>query len=157
LISLRVLQHFRHAGCVKRLQASTTTRGVPMATADLSTITRTVRRQYEDLPYPQRNPEDEKTRLCQTSLDELSALNHYCYHGKKNFRNGFRALVAGGGTGDSLIYLGHQLSATDAELVYLDLSEASMEIARRRARCRGFEHKVYLTRPQTALLRMTGN
>ena len=69
-------------------------------------------------------------------------MNHYCYHGKKNFRKGFRALVAGGGTGDSLIYLGHQLSVTDAELVYLDLSEGSMEIALRRVRCRGFEHKV---------------
>lgn len=113
-----------------------------MAVASPSKTTRTVRRQYESFPYPMRNPADERKRLHETLLEELGVLNHYCYRGRQGFRKGFRALLVGSGTGDSTIYLGHQLKATDATIVYLDLSEASMKIARERARCRGFEDKI---------------
>lgn len=116
--------------------------GVTMAVASPSKTTRMVKSQYESFPYPMRNPADESKRLNITSLDELGILNQYCYRGKQSFRNGFRVLVAGGGTGDSTVYLGHQLKDFDATIVHLDLSDASIDIARGRARCRGFEDKI---------------
>lgn len=99
-----------------------------------------VRSQYESLPYPPREPADERRRLVRTSLDGLAKLNHYGFGGRRNFSRPFRVLVAGGGTGDSLIYLAEQLRGTPATLDYLDLSEASMNIARERARVRGLEN-----------------
>ena len=96
-----------------------------------------VKAQYEDLPYPPRNPEEEKYRLCKTYADNLIAVNHYCFGGEMDFRSDFRVLVAGGGTGDSLIYLAEQLREFDAEVVYLDMSEASRSVAQERARVRG--------------------
>ncbi len=96
-----------------------------------------VRNQYEALPYPAVNPEDERKRLTQTWLEDLPMINHYCFAGKQSFRKGFRALVAGGGTGDPTIYLAEQLKNTDAQIVHLDISEASNTIARERARIRG--------------------
>lgn len=113
-----------------------------MAVASPSRTTRTVRRQYENFPYPHRDPADELKRLKVTALEELGILNQYCYRGKQSFRKGFRALLAGDGTGDTSVYLGQQLKETDATIVYLDLSDASMKIARERTRCRGFEDKI---------------
>ncbi|KAB2911895.1 MAG: class I SAM-dependent methyltransferase [Dechloromonas sp.] len=94
---------------------------------------KSVRDQYEALPYPDRNPEDEAKRLITTWLDDLPMINHYCFAGREAFASGFRILVAGGGTGDGTIYLAEQLRHTDAEIVHLDLSSASIDIARRRA------------------------
>ena len=68
-----------------------------------------VRRQYEALPYPARNPADEQKRLVQTWLDDLPMVNHYGFAGRQSFGPGFRVLVAGGGTGDATIYLAEQL------------------------------------------------
>src|SRR3954470_10675632 len=99
-----------------------------------------VRDQYENYPYPERKPEDEKQRLLHTWPEQLAQINHYCFRGRCDFRNGFRVLVAGGGTGDATIYLAEQLSRTNAELVHLDLSAASMDIARRRAEIRGLKN-----------------
>lgn len=96
-----------------------------------------VRDQYEALPYPARDPADDRQRLVQTWLDDLPMVNHYCFAGRQSFRNGFRVLVAGGGTGDATIYLAEQLKGTDAQIVHLDLSTASLAIARERARVRG--------------------
>jgi ubiquinone/menaquinone biosynthesis C-methylase UbiE len=45
--------------------------------------------------------------------------------------------VAGGGTGDSTIYLAEQLRELGGEVVYLDVSAASMAVARARADVRG--------------------
>ncbi|UUZ71957.1 hypothetical protein LP415_25345 [Polaromonas sp. P1(28)-8] len=69
-----------------------------------------VRSQYEALPYPPCNPEDDRQRLVLTWLEDLPMINHYCFAGKQSFRNGFRALVAGGGTGDATIFLAEQLA-----------------------------------------------
>jgi ubiquinone/menaquinone biosynthesis C-methylase UbiE len=69
----------------------------------------------------------------------LGKINHYCYRGRRDFRKGFRVLIAGGGTGDALIYLAEQLRETDARLVYLDISEASMAIAKKRAEIRNLD------------------
>lgn len=99
-----------------------------------------VRDQYEDFPYPKRNPEDERKRLHAHDLYCLDCINHYCYSGRKDFTKGGRILVAGGGTGDAVILLAEQLRDADAEIVYLDMSAASMDIARRRSQVRGLEN-----------------
>jgi len=113
-----------------------------MAIADPSTTTAKVKRQYDTFPYPHRDPADEDKRLVGTSLDDLAVLNHYCFRGRRDFRRGFRVLVAGGGTGDSTIFLGCQLVGSDAQIVHLDLSEAAIETARQRARRRGFGDRI---------------
>ena len=96
-----------------------------------------VRNQYEALPYPPCNPEDDRKRMVLTWLEDLPMINHYCFAGKQSFQNNFRALVAGGGTGDATIFLAEQLRASNAEVVHLDMSQASIALARRRAEIRG--------------------
>lgn len=99
---------------------------------------------YLDYPYPLRNPEDEKTRLLQIHGENLNELNHWLFKGKETFNNGFRVLVAGGGTGDSSTYLAEQLKDKDAEVVYLDFSKKSMEIAKKRAEYRGLKNITFI-------------
>ncbi|MDL2717501.1 MAG: methyltransferase domain-containing protein [Acidobacteriota bacterium] len=101
-----------------------------------------VKRQYEKFPYPPRDPADEDRRLLAGMVDALPQINHYGFRGRRDFRKGFRVLVAGGGTGDSSTYLAHQLRDTDARIVYLDVSEAARDIARARAARRGLEARV---------------
>lgn len=96
-----------------------------------------VREQYENYPYPDRNPEDEKKRLLGTVTEPLCKINHYCFMGKRDLNSSFRALFAGGGTGDGTIFLAEQLRDTDTEIIHLDISSASMEIAKKRAAVRG--------------------
>ncbi|MBW8721463.1 MAG: class I SAM-dependent methyltransferase [Polaromonas sp.] len=96
-----------------------------------------VRNQYEALPYPPCNPEDDRKRLVLTWLEDLPMINHYCFAGRQSFQNGFKALVAGGGTGDATIFLAEQLRHTDAQVVHLDMSEASIALAKERAQIRG--------------------
>jgi len=96
-------------------------------------VAKIVRRQYETLPYPQRDPNDDKRSLRLTALDNLMTLNQYCYNGRRDFDKPFRILVAGGGTGDSLVFLAVQAAALPGvEIVYLDLSRESMKIAQER-------------------------
>ena len=99
-----------------------------------------VKAQYEAMPYPPRDPTDERARLVRTWLDDLAMINHYCFAGKATFRDGFRVLVAGGGTGDSTIFLAEQLRDSDAEIVHLDFSSASLAIAQERAAVRGLQN-----------------
>ncbi len=96
-----------------------------------------VRSQYEALPYPPCNPEDDRKRMVLTWLEDLPMINHYCFAGKQSFQSSFRALVAGGGTGDATIFLAEQLKTSNAEVVHLDMSQASIALARRRAEIRG--------------------
>ncbi|MDB5884949.1 MAG: Methyltransferase type 12 [Polaromonas sp.] len=96
-----------------------------------------VKSQYEALPYPPCNPQDDKKRLVMTWLEDLPMINHYCFAGKQSFSQGFRVLVAGGGTGDATIFLAEQLRGTDAEIVHLDMSHASILLAQERAKIRG--------------------
>lgn len=96
-----------------------------------------VQEHYQDYPYPYRDPEDETKRLLVISGEFLGELNHYLYKGKEDFNSGFRVLIAGGGTGDSAIYMAEQLKDKNAEVVYLDFSKPSMEIAQKRAEKRG--------------------
>lgn len=103
-------------------------------------IISSVRNQYEELPYPPCDPKDDIKHLTRTWLEDLPKINHYCFEGKNSFRNKFRVLVAGGGTGDATIFLAHQLRNTDAHIVHLDLSSASIAIAQERAKIRGLEN-----------------
>ena len=68
-----------------------------------------VRAQYEALPYPPRDPRDEAMRLITGTPSHILEVNHYLFSGRLNFARPFRALVAGGGTGDACIMLAQQL------------------------------------------------
>lgn len=108
----------------------------PMTTADR------VQRQYEVLPYPHRNPADDEKLLFVTGLDDLGAVNFYCHGGRRKIQKGFRALVAGGGTGDAVMFLARQLRETDASITYMDLSDASLKVAQARARYSGMQDRI---------------
>jgi SAM-dependent methyltransferase len=106
-----------------------------------------VRAQYEALPYPARDPRDEAIRLITGTPSHILEINHYLFAGRLNFTRPFRALVAGGGTGDACIMLAQQLAdrRCPAEVVYLDLSTASREICEARAKVRGLRNIQFLT------------
>ncbi|MBI3452350.1 MAG: class I SAM-dependent methyltransferase [Rhodospirillales bacterium] len=98
-----------------------------------------VRDQYEALPYPPRDPRDEAKRLITGSPSQLAELVHFVFAGRFDPAQPFRALIAGGGTGDAAIMLGQQLAdagATQARIVYLDRSAAARRIAEARAAAR---------------------
>ena len=106
-----------------------------------------VQAQYEAYPYPARDPAAEKTRLVVGSPSNLPELNHYLFAGRRDFARPFRALVAGGGTGDAAIMLAQQLADAGAagEVVYLDLSAASRRTAEARAEARGLTNIAFRT------------
>lgn len=98
-----------------------------------SNVEKVVNDQYENYPYPERNPIDERKQLFSTFMDDLEVVNSICLKGIADFKK-FKVLVAGGGTGDAVIYLAEQLRKfSGANIVYCDLSSASMEIAQQRA------------------------
>ncbi len=99
-----------------------------------------VRAQYEDFPFPLRDPRNEARGLIVTEQDSLGKLNHFCFGGRQGFGGEFRVLVAGGGTGDHSIFLAEQLRDYDASITYIDISRASLEIARERARVRNLDN-----------------
>jgi len=103
-----------------------------------------VKAQYEDFPYPTRNPEDEKKFIIMTMSSLLPQINHMGFKGKQDFNN-FRVLVAGGGTGDSAIAWAECLrNKTNSEVIYLDMSTKSMSIAQERAKIRKLENITWL-------------
>ncbi len=106
-----------------------------------------VRAQYEALPYPSREPRDEAIRLITGTPSHILEINHYLFSGRLNFNRPFRALVAGGGTGDACIMLAQQLAdrRCPAEVVYLDLSSASRQVCEARAKARGLRNVQFLT------------
>ena len=53
-------------------------------------------------------------------------------------------IVAGGGTGGVTVYVAEQLNHTNAEVVYLDFSTASMTITQRRARSRKLNNIIWI-------------
>ncbi len=105
-----------------------------------------VRAQYERYPYPARDPRDERRRLIEGYPSHLVEVNHYIFAGARDFTQPFRALVAGGGTGDGTIMLAQHLAdrGCPAEVVYLDLSAASLRIAEARAAERGLANLRFL-------------
>ena len=101
-----------------------------------------IQAQYEAYPYPARDPGDEARRLVVGSPSHLLEVNHYLFRGARDFARPFRALVAGGGTGDGAIMLAQQLADVGAggEVVYLDLSAASQAVAELRAKARSLSN-----------------
>lgn len=103
-----------------------------------------VRAQYEELPYPHRRPKDEKHRLVTSFLGGMDAVNHHCFNGRADF-NDFKVLVAGGGTGDSTIFWAEQLRGRGtAHVTQIDISDASLDIARQRAKVRGLDNITFI-------------
>ena len=110
--------------------------------------------QYEAYPYPARDPRDEKTRLITGSPSRLAEIDHYLFQGRLDLGQPFRALIAGGGTGDATVMLAQQLKdagAAQAEVVYLDLSRASRAIAESRVAARGLTNVRFETGSLLAL------
>ncbi|HZS85454.1 MAG TPA: class I SAM-dependent methyltransferase [Stellaceae bacterium] len=106
-----------------------------------------VRAQYEAFPYPARDPKDEARRLVTGSPSHPLEIDHYIFAGRRDWSRPFRALVAGGGTGDGAVMLAQGLAdrACPGEVVYLDLSAAARRIAEARARARGLGNIRFLT------------
>lgn len=93
-----------------------------------------VRSQYERYPYPFRDPDSEVRGKTKTVANSLPLMGHYLFRGNSLRFKKFRALVAGGGTGDATVHLAEQLAAvrSEGEIVHLDISTQSIDIARRR-------------------------
>ena len=109
----------------------------------MNTANKVVQVQYEELPYPFRNPEDEKKEIQVTFGDCLDFVNHVCYGGEKDFAKEYSVLIAGGGTGDSVVLWAENLRDNPkAKIVYLDFSSASRAIAEERLRIRGLHDRV---------------
>lgn len=96
-----------------------------------------VQEQYERYPFPVRNPDDERQRLIPSEIDRIAKIDHFCFGGRRDFREPMRILIAGGGTGDALIFLAEQLRDHPVEFVFVDMSDASLKTARARADVRG--------------------
>ncbi|MCP1337299.1 class I SAM-dependent methyltransferase [Futiania mangrovi] len=97
-----------------------------------------VEAQYENYPYPARDPAEERRRLVEGSPSALAEIRHYVFAGRP-LPAPFRALIAGGGTGDAAIQLAQHMAdaGLEGEVLYLDLSRASRTVAEKRAEARG--------------------
>ncbi|MDA8747345.1 class I SAM-dependent methyltransferase [Litoreibacter sp.] len=106
-----------------------------------------VKEQYEAYPYPERDPRDEKKRLITGSPSHPLELDHFLFRGQRDWSQGTRILVAGGGTGDALIQLAQTLTTAKApyEITYIDLSTAARKIAEARAKARGLTGITFIT------------
>lgn len=107
-----------------------------------------VKQQYEQFPYPARDPADEAKRLITGSPSRVAEIDHYLFQGRRDWQVPFRALVAGGGTGDGTVMLAQQLAdigAANAEVVYLDLSETARAVAEARVSARGLRNLRFLS------------
>jgi SAM-dependent methyltransferase len=103
--------------------------------------------QYEAYPYPARDPRDEARRLVTGSPSNLPEVNHYLFAGRRDFAKPFRALAAGGGTGDAAIMLAQKMADAGGpgEVVHLDISRASRRTAEARAQARGLTNIHFVT------------
>jgi SAM-dependent methyltransferase len=99
----------------------------------------TVTEHYEAFPYPERDPADEARRMIGGSPSHPLEIDHWLFGGRRDWSRPFRALVAGGGTGDGLIQLAQVLTTARVphEITYLDLSTAARSVAEARAETRG--------------------
>lgn len=91
-----------------------------------------VRGHYEELPYPYRDPEKEGQLFNAGDGFCANAFNHHGWQGQKDFRNGARILIAGDGTGDASVNWAETLQGTDSEIVAIDISAASIKLAKTR-------------------------
>ena len=110
-----------------------------------------VQAQYEALPYPPRDPQEERTRLRSPLVSELPLINHLFWAGHRPYDAAFRVLDAGCGTGDNVLFLAEQLRDAAAEVVALDFSAASLAVARERAGVRGLTNLRFVQADLTTL------
>ena len=96
-----------------------------------------VKHQYEDFPYPYRDPEDEKKRLRRVAFATPHFISHCCFGGENILRKDFRALDAGCGTGDATVHLAEELKDVGATVTAIDFSQASLDITKKRCEVRG--------------------
>ena len=106
-----------------------------------------VQDQYETFPYPERDPADEAKRMITGSPSHPLEIDHMLFGGVRDWSNGTRILVAGGGTGDALVQLAQVLTSAKKpfEITYIDLSKASREIAEARIKARGLKGVTFIT------------
>jgi len=108
-----------------------------------------VKQQYEAYPYPDRSEEEDRERIARqiSPLENLQIIDHYLFRGGELRPNPMRILIAGGGTGDACVMLGSQIQELGRrdEIVYVDLSEASREVAERRCRLLGIDNVTFMT------------
>lgn len=95
-----------------------------------------VRGQYEDFPYPFRDPNDEAKYFHGGDTHSLMGLSHGGWGGKRDLRKGARILIAGCGTGDSAVMFAEEMNGHAGEIVAIDLSAKSIEIAQARMKKR---------------------
>ena len=102
---------------------------------------------YESHPYPYRPPGQVSDAKLIGIPGDIRFINHYVFGGRRDFKRPMRVLVAGGGTGDAVIGLGRQLAelSCPTEMVYIDLSKTSREIAEERARQLGLTGVQFLS------------
>lgn len=107
----------------------------------------TVQEHYEAYPYPERDPQDERTRLITGSPSHPLEIDHFLFAGARDWSRPLRALVAGGGTGDGLIQLAQVLSTAGKpyEITYIDMSVAARRVAEARADVRGLRGISFVT------------
>src|SRR5690606_22795957 len=81
----------------------------------------------------------EARRLIEGPPSHPVEIDHFLFRGRRDWSLPFRALVAGGGTGDGLVMLAQKLAdiGCPVEITYLDLSEASRAVAEARMATRG--------------------
>ena len=110
--------------------------------------------QYEALPYPQRNPAEERRRLVLGSPSHLREVDHYVFGARRPRSQPLAVLVAGGGTGDATIMLAEQMRALGqpGSITHLDRSAAAIAVARARAEIRGLQVRFV----QGSLLELAG-
>ncbi|MCC7362925.1 MAG: class I SAM-dependent methyltransferase [Dehalococcoidia bacterium] len=111
------------------------------------TVLAAVQEQYETFPYPPRDPERELEKLHTTLMSQLKVANIAIWGGRRRVDAAFRALDAGCGTGDNAIFLAEQVRHAGGHVVAVDLSAASLDIARQRAAKRGIENITFVQAP----------
>lgn len=112
-----------------------------------------LRVQYENYPYPPRDPADEAKRLIEGSPSHILEIEHHILAGRRDRSRPFRALVAGGGTGDATVMLAqqHASAGLPCEVVHLDISDASISVAKSRIAARGLEGVRFVQGPIEAI------
>ena len=105
-----------------------------------------VRALYEAYPYPDRSAQDDKVFVTRSSpLEDLRMVSLTACGGTRTPADFKRILIAGGGTGDGLVLLAHQVRESGGEVVYIDLSEAARAVAERRCQDLGLDDVVFHT------------
>jgi len=107
---------------------------------------------YQRFPYPP--PREDVRPFGVSPPSDFGVIQQYVYAGPVPADRPFRVLVAGGGTGDAVVSLVHQARARaiDITIDYMDLSRASLAIAKGRADALGLDTARFVNAPIETLL-----